>query len=543
MRPALALLSLTLALGCGGDDGPGEHELPAGDVEYAAPGSLSTEAGRGSFVFGAATAATQIEDQNDRTDWWFFTASDEMGGVGKGHTFVGDASRGYTRALDDIALLQEMGLDSYRFSIEWARVEPERDVIDEDALAHYDAFIDALVAAGIKPMVTVHHFSNPVWVADPRDPKCNQGLSDDNLCGLGHPEGGPLVIEEMAEHAALLAERFGDRVDDWVTVNEPVNYLLAAYGAGQFPPGRTTLTKILEEFVPVVRDYISAHAAMYAAIKANDTVDADGDGQASAIGFTLAVVDWTPARNNLPSDDPEDVAAKERLEWVFHYLFVEALRQGAFDPDLDGSLDEPQPTWAGTLDWLGVQYYARLGVTGKSAFIEPLQLTPCYNPIDLGSCLAPADPSFCVPDMGYEFWAPGLYRLLTELSARWPDLPMTITEAGIATEIGARRAENVVRVLEQIERARADGADIRGYYHWSLIDNFEWHEGFGPRFGLYAVDYTGSYDRSPTLGADVLGQIAQNRTLPQSLRDTYGGVGPMTPEADIQPGHLCLQPD
>lgn len=540
MRLAPGLVLVALALGCG-DDGPGPHELAPGEVTYAAPGSLVSEAGRGSFRLGAATAATQIEDQNTRTDWWFFTASEEMGGLGNG-TFVGDASMGYTRALADVALLEEIGLDSYRFSIEWARVEPERDVIDETALAHYGAFLDALIAAGIRPMITVHHFSNPVWVHDPRDPKCNQGLSDANLCGLGHPEGGVMVIEEMAEHARLLAERFGDRVDDWATVNEPINYLLAAYAVGVFPPGRATLTRILEEFMPVVRDYLGAHAAMYRAIEAGDTADADDDGAAASIGFTLSVVDWTPARNNLPSDAPEDVAARDRLEWVFHHLFVEALRQGAFDPDLDGSLDEPQPDWAGTLDWLGVQYYARLGVTGESAFIEPLALTPCYNPIDLGSCLAPEDPSFCVPTMGYEFWVPGLYRILTEFGSRWPDLPLVVSEAGIATEIGARRAENIVRVLEQIERARRAGVDVRGYYHWSLIDNFEWAEGFGPRFGLYQVDYE-TYDRTATLGAEVLGAIARPRMLGQAQRDQYGGVGPMTPEADLAPGHLCLQQD
>jgi beta-glucosidase len=137
-----------------------------------------------------------------------------------------------------------------------------------------------------------------------------------------------------------------------------------------------------------------------------------------------------------------------------------------------------------------------------------------------------------VPVMGYEFYAPGLYTILKEMSARYPALPMVVTEAGIATEDGARRAENVVRVLEQIERARSEGVDVRGYYHWSLFDNFEWAEGFGPRFGLYRVDYS-TYARTATEGATVLGEIAGGRALTTALRQAHGGDGPMTPEPGL----------
>ncbi len=230
-----ALILLVLA-GCGGDD-------PPPSISYGPVGPLVGDAGRGSWRFGAASAATQIEDANDRTDWWFWTAPESQGGLDRG-TFVGEASRGHALALEDVGLLTAMNLDSYRFSIEWSRIEPERDVIDEEALAHYGALLDALVAAGVRPMITVHHFSNPVWVADPRDPDCLAGPTDENLCGFGHPEGGPLIVEEMRQHAALLAERFGDRVDEWGTVNEPVNYLLAGYGLGSFPPGKQEILSV-----------------------------------------------------------------------------------------------------------------------------------------------------------------------------------------------------------------------------------------------------------------------------------------------------------
>jgi beta-glucosidase len=523
-RAVFGITFVTAAVACG-DDGPS-------DVAFGEMGSLTDPAGRDGFRFGAASAATQIEDQNTNTDWYWFTLPVDQGGRGQGTAFVGDASGGYTRAVEDVQLVVDTNLDSYRFSMEWARIEPQRDVIDEAALAHYDEVVDTLLAAGIRPMITLHHFSNPVWVDDPRDTSCTAGPSDTNLCGLGHPTGGAEVIAEMEEFATLLAERYGDRVDEWGTLNEPVNYLLASYGIGNFPPGKMYLFDLLTDFIPVVRDYLSAHAAMYAAVKAADTVDADGDGSAADVGLTLSVAHWIPTADHQVSDDPIDVAAHERLTYVFHYLVVRALTEGAFDPDLDGTLDEAQPTWQGTLDWLGVQYYFRAGVTGQFALIPVLELAPCFAEFDLGSCLHPEDPTFCVPTMGYEFWAEGLYEILTDFGERWPDLPLVVSEAGIATEVGARRAENVVRVLEQIDRARRAGVDVRGYYHWSLFDNFEWAEGFGPRFGLYHVDYD-TFARTETLGATVLSEIAGARLMTAAQRKTYGGSGPMTPEPGV----------
>jgi beta-glucosidase len=528
------LVGASLLAACG-DDG-----VSTEPITFGAMGPLVGEAGRGGFRFGAATAATQIEDMNDRTDWWAFTAPASMGGQGKG-TFVGDAVRGFTKALDDMQLVETMGLDSYRFSMEWARIEPMRDVIDETAIAHYRDQLLALKALGIRPLVTLHHFSNPVWIADPRALACANGPTDTNLCGLGHPIGGALVVDEMAEHAGLVAQRFGDLVDEWGTLNEPINYLVAAYGIGAFPPGRMTIFQLLSDFVPVLRDYIAAHAKMYDAIKANDTIDADDDGAAAVVGLSLSVADWQPSRGNVPSARAEDREARDRMVYLFHYAFIDAIRDGTFNSKLIGTADELHPEWAGRLDWLGLQYYFRAGVSAANPIIpEPVALTPCTTGFDFGSCLQTTHETFCVPQMGYEFWADGVRTILIEFGKRYPDLPLAITEAGIATNVGARRAENVVRVLEAIARARDEaGVDVRGYYHWSLTDNFEWAEGFEPRFGLYRVNYA-SYERAATAGATVLGEIARARSITSAQRRQYGGIGPMTPD-DVETDVYCSQ--
>jgi beta-glucosidase len=346
----------------------------------------------------------------------------------------------------------------------------------------------------------------------------------------------------MAVFAGKMAERYGDRVDEWGTVNEPVNYLLASYGVGQFPPGHSYALSDFPTFINVVRNYLEAHARMYSAIKAADTVDADGDGVAASVGMSLNVAWFEAAQANLPSKDPADTSARDRIEYVYHHLVPDSILNGTFDGDLDGTPDESHPTWMGKLDWLGVQYYSRIGVTGTPGFFPVVNATPCSKPLDFGACLPPKDPTYCVPQMGYEFWAPGLYNVLEDFGKRYPTLPLLVTEAGIATDVGARRSENIVRVLQQIDRARQKGIDVRGYYHWSLMDNFEWAEGFGPKFGLYSVDLT-DYTRTPTDGANTYMAIAGARELTVAQQKLSGGDGPMTADdqGGLSPGGICVQ--
>jgi len=514
------------------DPAPGDGEIRFGEF-----GPLTGEAGAGSFRFGAATAAVQIEDGLERSDWWAWTLPANDGGLGRG-TFVDEAVRGYTHAIDDVQMLVDMNLDAYRFNIDWSRIEPERGVISEEGLAHYDQLIDALLEAGIRPMITVHHFSNPIWVHDFLGDGCNEesGPTDENLCGWAHPEGVEEILVSLRAHAARLAARYGDRVDDWCTLNEPVNYLLAAYGVGAFPPGESLLLTAFPRFMTVVRNYVRAHVEIYDAIRENDTVDATGDGQAAHIGLSLSIADWQPAHRNQPSDDPVDIAAAERVRYVYHFLIVDALLNGQFDANADGTANEPVPDWQGKLDWLGVQYYFRAGATGNPALIPAVDAMICYANFDLGACLPIDDESKLVPTMGYEYYEPGIYEIMVEMADRWPDLPLVVTEAGIAAENGTRRAENIVRTLEQIQRAIEDGVDVRGYYHWSLMDNFEWAEGYEPRFGLYRVNFaSGAYERVATEGAQVLGEIARDRRVTEAQRALYGGLGAMSPDAPFSP--------
>jgi beta-glucosidase/6-phospho-beta-glucosidase/beta-galactosidase len=326
-----------------------------------------------------------------------------------------------------------------------------------------------------------------------------------------------------------VVQRYGDRVDHWVTINEPMAYLIAGYVFGVFPPG-LAFQPYEERVLPVLRNLIGAHALAYDAIHTRDTTDADGDDAAAVVGFSQSVAWYEPA---VPGQ-PDHEEAAQQGELAMNYLFVDALVQGGLDTDVDGTLDETHDEWKGKLDYLGLQYYYR-SPTVKLELMPPLFFAPC---VGKGNELIPGimqqlgcpdpDPNELTL-MGYEHNPEGLYRVLKAFAGRYPELPLMITENGISTRSGRRRAESIVRHLEWVHRAVQEGIDLRGYYHWALIDNFEWAEGYHQPFGLYRVDFQ-TFERSPTEGATLYGEIARTGRISAEQRSEYGGSGPLSPE-------------
>src|SRR5262249_11044231 len=153
---------------------------------------------------------------------------------------------------------------------------------------------------------------------------------------------------------------------------------------------------------------------------------------------SMSVADWQAARNNTPSTNPEDIAARDRVVYLYHYLFVDGAVNGVYDADFDGTPDEQHPEWAGTIDWLGLQYYFRAGVTGNPGLIDGL--TPCTGGFDLGACLPAPDPTYCAPQMGYEAWIDGFEDVIEAFAQRYAGVPLVVSESGIATDSGVRHA-------------------------------------------------------------------------------------------------------
>jgi beta-glucosidase len=334
--------------------------------------------------------------------------------------------------------------------------------------------LSALRGAGIEPMVTLHHFTLPQWLAD---------------------RGGILSGEfpsRFASFARVVAGALGDACNLWVTVNEPNVLAAHSYLLGAWPPGERNLVAALLAHYRL----LEAHVAAYRALK-----EARGDAARVGIAHHLRIVQ--PER----PETRRDRGAATVFDRIFNEAFVTAVCDGSMYGRRLDSLATAQTSFRvteahGTQDFFGINYYSRDVVR--------------FSPRAAGELFVhrgvPAGAE--VSDLGWEVYPEGLGMLLRTWSRR-SGLPVYVTENGIADATDARRASFIVRHLTEVARALADGVDVRGYFHWSLLDNFEWSEGYTPRFGLVAVDYD-TLERRPRKSASVYAQIAKDRALASS---------------------------
>ncbi|MGC0316458.1 GH1 family beta-glucosidase [Kitasatospora acidiphila] len=409
------------------------------------------------FTWGASTAAYQIEgavdeDGRGRSVWDVFC---ERPGAVKNGDSGRIACDHYHRYVEDVALMRELGLDGYRFSIAWPRIQPMgRGSVNPAGLDFYDRLVDALLAAGITPLPTLFHWDLP------------QTLEED---------GGWLARDtayRFAEYAALVADRLGDRVPAWITLNEPVVHMVFGYAFGIHAPGRALMLDAL----PAGHHQLLGHALAASELRSR--------GLEVLIANNLTPV-W-PASASEP-----DRAAADAYDALHNRLFLDPLLLGRYpdlgaygvSADLGGSVhpgDLELIADAGRLDGLGVNY---------------------YNPTRIA---APTDPSLPFTEVeidgvprthfGWPVVPDGLRQLLLTLRSRYGTAlpPITITESGCSTDDTLDdqfRIDYLAGHLDALAEAIAQGVDVRGYYTWSLIDNFEWADGMSQRFGLVHVDF------------------------------------------------------
>lgn len=451
------------------------------------------------FVWGAASSAYQTEGGNYNNDWYQWEKKNPL----FIETPAGMAVNSYNLYDDDARLASDIHLTAYRFSVEWSRIEPERGVWDQQEIEHYRDMIRSLTQRGITPILTLHHYTNPIWVL-------NMDKENDPTTDLGCWQN-PETAVEFAKYAAKLAQEFGSEVDWWLTINEPIAIIFSGYMVGVFPPGLVGLStsRYYQVVLPVQKNLITAHALAYDAIKKNDLIDADGDGRASIVSLPESIALWDPA----DPDNPDDVQAVQRMLRFYTFNLFDGLTRGDFDNDLDGTPDENHPEWEGRADYIGFNYYNRWYVTSFPVLPAPISALPCVSlkGFDLGGSLGCPKITGEKSDMGYEVYPEGIYRMLRELSRRY-SLPVLITENGMATTDGEKRAKFIMDHLWWVRKGLSEGIEVLGYLHWSLTDNWEWGS-FDPRFGLYMVDYRDNFRRTLTEGGRVLGEIARCNCL------------------------------
>jgi len=483
-RASVLAAGLALVLpvaGCGDDASTADPEPEPTEVTFPTD-----------FLWGTGTAGFQIESELDNTDWGIWATL--PGKIADGDD-PNDGPDALAHIAEDVQLMQDAGLNSYRFSIEMARVYPTRTAFDDEqpdaaGLAAYDELVDALVAADIVPMVTLHHFVWPDYVRDPTAPDEPQGFER------------PDTIDLFETWCTRMAAHFGDRVDLWVTINEPTVEVSVGYLASIFPPGVSDT----ERLAAVLREQVRAHGRCYDAIHAADDGDADGDGAAALVSIAKHDRVYEPFDAELDSD----LEAVERATYFWNRWFVNAIVYGDLDDDFDG---EPEvtgdPDLVGRADYLGLNYYgvSRVGTLS-------LEL-PYVGPVPVQIALLNDRPK---TDLRWDIYPRGFGQVLDGI-ARY-DLPIIVTENGLADSLDVNRSRFLTEHLFEIGKARLRGVDVRGYYHWSLTDNFEWAGGFCPRFGFYTVDYDAAdKPRTSTAAVQVMADIAATGRLSQTTID------------------------
>jgi beta-glucosidase len=378
------------------------------------------------FLWGAATAAHQIEGNNIHSDWW----QAEQAGL---LPYRSDAACGsWTDWRDDVRLLTDLGLNAYRMSVEWARIEPEPGRFDQAALDTYRRQFEALTQAGIEPMVTLHHFTSPRWLAE-------RG-------GWSNPD----VVSRFVDYAQHVGEQTRDLVRWWISINEPSILAFKAYIEGSWPPHRPNH---LRGYVRLMRHARRGHALARRALQ--------GVRPDAMVSLAFAIWPLQPVRWWSPIDQ-----AMARLgDWLWQGRIIARTLP--------------------VLDWIGVNYYSRTFVGW------PWPARP------LGSGAR--------TDFNWEIYPEGLYKVLRRVGLFGK--PVVITENGIADADDDQRASYIVDHLREVHRAIQDGVDVRGYMHWTLLDNYEWAEGFEQRFGL------ATRDRQLRPSAQVYSQIARKNAL------------------------------
>ena len=425
------------------------------------------------FLWGTAAASYQTEGGNVWSDWHHFERADLQNAPPQRRfaDLAGRATEFWTRYETDLDLAAELGARGHRMSVEWGRVEPESGRVDRDALAHYRRQLEAARARGLQVCLTAQHFTVPTWTV-----------------ARGHFQRADAVVGPFRRYVGVLADALGDLVDLWVPVNEPTVVALAGHLIGAHPPFETSALKAVRAYRTLVR----MHAAGYHALKARDSRTRVGCAHA-----WLGAEPWD-ARSAV------DRAAAAFSQGTINESFFEVTRTGRLPLRLGG----PIPEAAGTLDWVGLNYYTRF--------------------LTRGAEVVGTRPGDRVTDMGWS-WAPGGFHKALHWLQREVGKPIWVTENGVATRDEAERIAFLRAHLTQLGRAAQEGVDVRGYFHWCLTDNWEWTHGRGPRFGLIAVDYE-TQERTVKAGGRWYAEVARQNALPEPARDAaFAEAAPSAP--------------
>lgn len=397
------------------------------------------------FLWGAATSAYQIEGGLTKNTWYRWERTPKEHGyprIARGET-AGMAANHYKLYREDVKLMQDFGLNAYRFSIEWSRIEPEEGKFDLAAIEHYRDLIRRLRAANIEPMIALHHFTDPLWFAD-------KG-------GFEKEEN----LQYWYRYANRLFNEYQDEVVYWGTFNELNLYPVSSYLEGGLPPGKHDFALSCR----VAKHMLMAHVTTYENFKKGSR------SKKHQVGAILSVLEARPHNSWALLD--WIVADYEEQIWMGGMLDFFKTGRYAVSLPFKGEYSYENRDGIRAMDFFGVNYYTRA--------------TVYFNPFSASFYDRGQLSGFPKTDMDWAIYPEGLLYAIKKISTI--GVPMIVTEVGLADGDDSRRGDFIRRHIYALSVALKEGYEVRGFYYWSLLDNFEWLEGFDKRFGLYRVDY------------------------------------------------------
>ena len=424
------------------------------------------------FLWGAATASHQYEGNNKNSAWW--TWEEQAGRIHAGERSGLACDWWGGRWKEDFDRAAETGQNALRFSVEWSRIQPTPDLWDEDAIDHYRAMLRGLHERGMTALVTLHHFSDPIWFAE-----------------MGGWEN-PLAPELFEKYVRKIVEALQEYCSLWVTINEPNVFAFEGWMLGLYPPGKKTEGLVYQVYVNLIRGHARAYHAIHE-IQRTARVGIAQHYRAERPAGPLKFLDNIPARVIAQgfNESFNDTLVNGRLRMIFFRAYL--------------------PEVIGTQDFVGVNYYTVEMVRFNLLKFNDLFSDRFY------------DPKAAMSDTGMIAHVPdGMHEAL-KWGKRY-NLPMIVTENGIEDPSDQLRPRYLVEHIHQIWRAVNFNWPVKGYFHWSLVDNFEWERGWSQRFGLWGLDVeTQARIRRPSV--DLYASICKQNAI------TYEAVEKFAPDA------------
>ncbi|MBV9178996.1 MAG: glycoside hydrolase family 1 protein [Nitrososphaeraceae archaeon] len=525
---------------------------------------LGMEGSKYNFLWGIATSSYQVEGGISNNDWDYFTRSDAIKKrissltkpsiFYKGRTQIhlqpaGEAVKFWEPEYyeSDFQLAKSLGMNAFRISLEWARIQPKKDQWNQEALDHYKKMLRSMRKGGLTPIVTLNHFTLPLWVLTPpdkitknivqlilpsplRDAPIGEPPSTDPYWNSLRGWENDRTVKEFVKFTERIVLELKDLVDYWITINEPVASIVGlGYIGALSPPGFFLDGKRAKL---ALHNLIEAHIQAYDKITELDLVDADGDGLPKRVGLGHLMTYIIPAKPNSILGkrvlNKSNHQAAENASYFLNDYFLNAVIKGEEDVNYLNTLKIHDKTskdflihdnWKNKVDFIGLNYYRRIHVYHSivvalssarfigGAFINDL------NEKTWKSKSSP-DSYGMLNDLGWEIYPQGIYELVMRLTNKYAK-PIFVTENGIADKHDRYRGPFIVAHIEQIKRAIDNGANVIGYLHWSMMDNYEWQESYRPeaKFGLFKIDKDSKNSRTDreqhlkrqvTKGAEVL---------------------------------------